>query len=671
MGAQHAPTSAAKIQGMNGLVPPRPLPSGFDALVNSLIGAIYRLPWHSRRLQRLAQVCSDQMARLQGMSDTELQHQINTHRDAFKRNMTDDCSAQLAALAVIGEAAARTLNLRPYPVQLMGALALQQGWLAEMSTGEGKTLTVAMAAVLAAWSGRACHLVTANDYLADRDALKMGALYRFCGLKVVAVTGELDSPERASRYAADVVYVTAKELLADYLRDRQTTGSAGDVSRVMLRRWLWREASLEHTAQVLLVRGLHTALIDEADSVLIDEAVTPLILSAPCPDPELSQAVLWASEIADRLVAGTDYSLNRSSSTVTFSQATLERVLQDPERLPRLWQAQARREELVRQALVARHFLLRDQHYVVQEGKVVLLDEGTGRLTPSRTLSSGMQQAVEAHEGLEISDPTQAMDQMSFQSFFRSFRRLAGTTGTAQEARDEFWSIYGLRVLTVPTHRPRIRVEDRPTVFGAESEKIQALLAEIERLHLQGLPVLVGVRSVSSSNHLAEQLRQRSLPFRLLNAVHLSDEAEIIAQAGQLACITIATNMAGRGTDILIHPEVAARGGLQVIVAECNESARIDRQLAGRCGRQGDPGRVSTLLCIKDPLLLRHLPALWCTAIERTFQHSPAWSLPIVRWIGLCFVRFAQRRADVQARQRRRMVLESDEWMSRALPFCD
>ena len=345
--------------------------------------------------------------------------------------------------------------------------------------------------------------------------------------------------------------------------------------------------------------------------------------------------------------------------------------MQDPDRLPRLWQAQARREELLRQALVARHFLLRDQHYVVQEGRVVLLDEGTGRLTPSRTLSSGMQQAVEAHEGLEISDPTQAMDQMSFQAFFRSFRRLAGTTGTAQEARDEFWSIYGLRVLTVPTHRPRIRVEELPTVFGAESEKIQALLAEIERLHLQGLPVLVGVRSVSSSNHLAEQLRQRSLPFRLLNAVHLSDEAEIIAQAGQLACITIATNMAGRGTDILIHPEVAARGGLQVIVAECNESARVDRQLAGRCGRQGDPGRVSTLLCIKDPLLLRHLPAFWCTAIEGTFQHSPSWSLPIVRWIGLCFVRFAQRRADVQARQRRRMVLESDEWMSRALPFCD
>lgn len=653
------------------LVPPQPLPAGLDAWVHQGLGVLRRLPWQARRLRRLAGRCAEHMDGLQTWSDAQLQLELEKHRYAFRRDLHGGPAAQLAALAAIGEAAGRMLGLRPYPVQLMGALALHQGWLAEMATGEGKTLTVAMAAVLAGWSGRPCHLVTSNDYLAARDAQEMEPLFRCCGVSVVAVTGELAPAERAARYARDVVYLTAKELLADFLRDRQQASVGGDEARVMLRRWLWCEQgpSATSTPELLLVRGLHTALIDEADSVLIDEAVTPLILSAPRPDPELSEAVLWASEVADRLVAGEDYELQRSRGSVTLVPATLDRVMQVAPRLPRLWQAQARREELLRQALVARHFLLRDQHYLVQEGKIVLLDEGTGRLTPNRTLSAGLHQAVEAHEGLEISDPSQSMDQMSFQAFFRCFRRLAGTTGTAHEARAEFWSVYGLGVLAVPTHRPRIRIEASPLVFGTEAEKTQAILAEIERLHYQGLPVLVGVRSVRSSDRLAEQLRLRALTFGLLNAVRLSDEAEIIAQAGQVGRITIATNMAGRGTDILLGAGVAAIGGLQVIVSECNESVRVDRQLAGRCGRQGDPGRVSTWLSIEDPMLQRHLPAICHSAIDHLFKHAPNWVLPIVKWIGLCALRFAQKRGEVQAVERRRMVLESDKWMSKALPF--
>jgi preprotein translocase subunit SecA len=652
------------------LAPPRPLPSGFDAIVDHLAGAIRRLPVQVRRLRRLAEVCADRMAGLQGLSEAELQVELQTHREAFRLDMIGGQDALLAALAAIGEVSGRELGLRPYPVQLMGALALHQGWLAEMATGEGKTLTVAMAAVLAGWSGRPCHLVTANDYLAARDALEMGPLYRTCGVSVVAVTGDLLPQERAARYASDVVYVTAKELLADFLRDRQAASSGSDVGRAMMRRWLWREAAGGGDAvDLLLVRGLHTALIDEADSVLIDEAVTPLILSSPRPDSDLSQAVLWASEVADRLVAGADYEISRSRSVVSFAPEALELATRGSDRLPRLWQAQARREELLRQALVARHFMLRDQHYVLQDGKIVLLDEGTGRLTPSRTLTAGLQQAVEAHEGLAISDPSQSLGQMSFQAFFRCFRRLAGTTGTAHEARSEFWSIYGLGVLAVPTHRPRIRRAARPRVLASEAAKTVALLAEIERLHAQGLPVLVGLRSVKSSDRLAEQLRARGLPFRLLNAVRLGDEAEIVAQAGQVGRITVATNMAGRGTDIVLGPGVAAMGGLQVIVAECNESVRIDRQLAGRCGRQGDPGRVSTWLSIEDPLLQRYLPARWCLAMERLARHSSGWAEPLINAFSLLLVRLAKRNAEAQARQRRRSVLEADEWMNKALPF--
>ena len=654
------------------LVPPRPLPTGFDALVDDLVGALRRQPWQVRRLRRLAQHCTVHMAALRGLSDDALQAQIQAHRDAFRRDMRNGHGALLAGLAAVGEAAGRALGLWPYPVQLMGALALHQGWLAEMATGEGKTLTVAMAAVLAGWSGRPCHLVTANDYLAARDAQEMGPLYRRCGVSVVAVTGDLAPDDRAARYASDVVYVTAKELLADFLRDRLAASAGGDVGRAMLRRWLWRDAAPDVAAvDLLLVRGLHTALIDEADSVLIDEAVTPLILSAPRPDPELSQAVLWAAEVAQRLVVGTDYSLARSRGQVTLAPATLALAMASSHRLPRLWQAQARREELLRQALVARHFLLRDQHYVVQDGKIVLLDEGTGRLTPNRTLTAGLHQAVEAHEGLAISDPSRSLGQMSFQAFFRHFRRLAGTTGTAQEARAEFWRIYRLAVLAVPTHRPRIRSAGRPQVLATEAGKTQAVIAEITRLHGQGLPVLVGVRSVRSSDLLADQLRARGLPFRLLNAVRLAEEAEIVTQAGQAGCITVATNMAGRGTDIVLGTGVAAAGGLQVIVAECNESARIDRQLAGRCGRQGDPGRVGTWLSIQDPMLQRHLPPAWCAALHRLATHAPAGAEPLVRWIGLLALRRAQRRAEGQARQRRRAVLASDEWMDKALPFGD
>lgn len=650
------------------VAPSRPLPLGFDALIDGLIGTIRRLPWRARRVRRLGYACADQMVRLESVPNADLQLLIQTHRDAFRRDRSTGRGALLEALAVVGEVAARELGLRPYPVQLMGALALHQGWLAEMATGEGKTLTVAMAAVLAGWSGRPCHLVTANDYLAARDALKMGPLYRACGVSVNAVTGDLAPAVRAARYACDIVYVTAKELLADYLRDRRAANAGEGVERWMLRRWLWKEG-LGHgqAANLLLVRGLHTALIDEADSVLIDEAVTPLILSASRYDPDLSQAVLWASEVADRLSVGADYEIIHDA--VILRPAALDRTAESANRLPHLWQVQVRREDLLRQALVARHLLLRDQHYVVLDGKIMLLDEGTGRLTPGRTLAAGLHQAVEAHEGLAISDPSQSLDQMSFQAFFRHFRRLAGTTGTACEARAEFWSIYHLAVLTVPTHRPFIRTAAPPRVLGSETEKNEALLAEVERLHRAGLPVLLGVRSISSSERVAELLRARGLPFRLLNAVRLGEEAEIIAQAGQAGRITVATNMAGRGTDIVLGRGVAAMGGLQVIVAECNESLRIDRQLAGRCGRQGDPGRVSVFVSADDPLLTRHLSPRWCAVIHCLAGCSAGWARPLLGWIAMFAVRLAQRRSEVQGRQQRRAVLESDEWMAKALPF--
>jgi len=654
----------------HGLKSTQPLPAGFDALIDRFGGAIRRAPWRARRLTDLGHLCATRMEQLADVSDRNLEAMIDRQRYEFSRDTFRNRAALTDALAIVGDVSRRQLGLRPYPVQLMGALALYEGWLVEMATGEGKTLTIAMAAILAAWGGRPCHLVTSNDYLAVRDTLEMGPLYRACGVSVDAVTGSLKSSERMGPYGCDVVYVTAKELLADFLRDRLSESVVGGVEQKGFHRWLSCEiSSSNENGSLLLVRGLHTALIDEADSVLIDDAVTPLILSAPRPDQDLSGAVIWASEMADQLRLGNDFWLEHNN--IALGETAIEFATKHLTRLPRFWQARAALEDLLRQALVARYILLQDQHYVVADGKIVLVDDATGRLMPGRTLTVGLHQAVEAFQGLPISSPSQTLTQMSFQAFFRHFKRLAGTTGTAWEARFEFWSIYRLSVLKVPPHRPCVRKLEPIRAFGKESEKDRALLDAIEDLHRKGLPVLVGVRSVRTSDRLAKLLHTRGLQFRLLNAVRMIEEAEIVAGAGALRQITIATNMAGRGTDIKLGSDVGRLGGLQVIIAECNESLRIDRQLAGRCGRQGDPGRVRTFISTDDLLLERFCYSGWLKLMRFVANNGGRWAKPFIKVSVEIGLRLARRRAEAHGLQRRRAVLESDQWLSKALPFMD
>jgi preprotein translocase subunit SecA len=664
------PPSHASRTGVDPLEAPHPLraleklPKGFDAWVDRAHGWYRRRGWHAAELWRQALACHAQCESFDTMGDVGLTQALAQAKDHLRRDPLRARGLLLPALALVAQMAWRVLGMRPYPVQLMGALALHEGWLAEMATGEGKTLTVALSAVLAGWSGRPCHVITANDYLAERDAQTMQALFAACGVSLASVHAQIKPEQRPSRYAADVVYVTPKELLADYLRDRLAADAGHDTHRRDFDRWLGQRQS-EPFEPVLLMRGLHTAIVDEADSVLIDEAVTPLILSARRPGRGLSEAVTLLAALAPQLEPGKDYERVQRTRSIELRSGAIAALGRLADRLPPVWRPAPRREELLRQALQVHCFFSPGHQYLVQDGEIVLLDEFTGRMTPGRTLTAGLHQAIEAKEGVAITDPNESLSQMSFQAFFRGFARLSGSSGTAWEAVDELWRVYRLPVVRIPTHRRRRTVTFPLQLAQSTEQKWRAVAHEVLRLHGDNRPVLVGVRSVQSSLILADLLRQTGMEPAVLNAVEHDKEADIVAAAGQPRSVTIATNMAGRGTDIKLHSDVEASGGLHVIIAEINESARIDRQLAGRCGRQGDPGSVSLHLCLEDNLAIRYMPVPLRYALRVSAGEVPPLIAPLVRW---AFAR-AQARAESDAFARRFSVLRHDDWLSSALPF--
>ena len=559
-------------------------------------------------------------------------------------------AARTAALAVISAVAERELGLRPHREQVMGVLGIERGWLLEMATGEGKTLTLAMAAVLAAWRGRPCHILTANDYLAARDARALWRFYDRCGVNVASVTGELTPPERQARYQAQVVYTTSRELVGDFLRDRLRLGRR--VSAEVWRPWLRRRGS---RPAVVLAR-LHTVLVDEADQVLVDEAVTPLIISTRRENETLAELCREALVEARGLTPGCDCTIDvgrreaRVDRTVAVAGAGQGRhpLL----RVPR-W-----REEWLGKALVALHAYEAGKHYVVRQAKVVLIDESTGRPMADRSLGEGMHALLEAKEGLAISTPTETLASLSFQRFFRQVPRLAGVTGTAWDAAAEFWLLYRLPVRRIPTHRPVRRRVLRERGFADEAAKWRHIVGTIKRYRMAKQAVLIGTRTVAASEALAELLRVAGVPFTLLNAVHNDREAEIVAAAGRTAQVTIATNMAGRGTDIVPAADVLAAGGLRVIATERHGSRRVDRQLFGRCGRQGQPGVVEPLASWADDVLRHHLPAWWRRLGRRCGGTG---------WILRVSLAVAQWRAGRHDRSRRLAVLRQDQWLDENL----
>ncbi len=642
-------------------VPARPL-KGIDAAVNDAIGAYHRRGAIFSQLEKDALEVERLAAETTALSTRDLHRRLMEYRETFRRGGRESDACLIRALAGIREVSARELGMRPFLVQIIGVLSLHRGFLAEMATGEGKTLTAGLAAVLAGWTKRPCHIVTVNDYLVERDAERLGKLYDYCGVRVGCVTGAMQPEDRQKGYACDVTYTTSKELLADFLRDRLRVGALHNPTRRLVARLLGSRAA---AIEGLVMRGLHTAIVDEADSVLIDEAVTPLIISATHENPLLKDAGQAAQKIVADLVEGIDYRPNLRFKEIELTEAGLAKVAATSGSLPGVWRGDSRRMELAIQALVAREFFHRDKQYIIEKGKVVIVDEFTGRPMPQRTWREGMHQAIEAKEGLEISDPSETIARLSFQRFFRCFHKLAGMTGTAREAAAEFWQVYRLPVIPIPTNRPCLREHWPDRVFAIEEQKWHAVADEIARVHATGRPLLVGTRSVAASEKLAVLLAERALQCAILNAVRLKEESAVIAMAGEAGRITIATNMAGRGTDIFLSRGIAAAGGLHVIATERHESQRVDRQLFGRSARQGDPGSAQAFVSIEDELVRRHLrPTLQRILRRAVTDHLPSWEK-----IAHMAFRHAQQNAQSLAFKQRKAVMGADQWLGEALSF--
>jgi preprotein translocase subunit SecA len=637
------------------------LPRGLDAAWDAALGvAAQCVPRRQRFLQRAAQVLALEKLFAE-MTDARLRQAASELRDLFR--LRRETPEQLVrAFALVREVASRERGEKPFAVQVAGAMAMEAGCIAEMATGEGKTLTATLPATLNGWRGRGCHVITVNDYLARRDAEWMNKIYSFCGLRVAYIDQEMKPPDRRNAYQADITYCTNKEVTADFLRDRLSLGRGRGLAPALLSRIA---SGASYGVDRLVQRGLHYAIIDEADSVLIDEAVTPLIISGDAPNQEQVEAFVQAVELSKRLEPGRDYRINQRYREVDLTPGGKERLAEETAAMGGLWSGARRREELVTQALTAREFYLRDKQYVVDEGKIVIVDEFTGRLMPDRTWREGLHQAIEAKETLVVNPPKDTFARVSFQRFFRRYHRLSGMTGTAAEAWREFWQIYHLPVVIIPTNRPCCRVQLPDRVFATEAAKWQAMVEEIGRLHATGRPMLIGTRSVRASEHLSELLAAQGLEHQVLNAVRHAEEAQVVAGAGQPGRITVSTNMAGRGTDIKLGRGVTELGGLHVLSSERYEAGRIDRQLFGRAARQGDPGSAQAMVSLEDELVIRHAPHL--TKLLRS-RSGPA-DQEVSSTLSRRLFTHAQKRAERQALRQRKGVLRTDNWLDEYLGF--
>ncbi|MDB5858371.1 MAG: Protein translocase subunit SecA [Ramlibacter sp.] len=629
------------------------------ALEEWLRGLLARLPRLPRRRQpwhAVVEAAGRLDPMLRALADAEL---VAAFREACalmgKQGFTDELLAR--SFAAVREASRRTLGMRHHDVQLMGGWALLHGFIAEMATGEGKTLVAALAASTGAATGAAVHVVTVNDYLAGRDAEQNKPLYEFLGLSVGVIEADMEPDARRAQYACDVVYVSNKELVFDYLKDRIATRGTLD-AHVRLRAYANGAARLP-----VLLRGLHLAIVDEADSVLIDEARTPLIISETLPD-ELGEALYQqAVGFARRMEAGVHFEL--SNGKQLYLNAAAEKSMTEwTVGLPGVWRSGIWRRELIHKALTALHCFHRDQHYILAENKIQIVDEFTGRVMPDRSWERGLHQMIEAKEGAEITGQRKTLSQMTYQRFFRRYLLLGGMTGTAREIAMELRGTYDLAVLRVPTHKPNQRRRLADSCWATSEARWQAVAERATALAATGRAVLVGTRSVEASETLDQLLEARGVAHTVLNARQDKTEAEAVAQAGEAGRITVATNMAGRGTDIKLAPEVAASGGLHVILTEFHESARVDRQLFGRSARQGEVGSVEAIVCAGDEVFARFgapLAALAQRAARRSGQ--------VPTWLLKALVRLAQWRAEGSNRRVRLHTLKQDRKTAEGMGF--
>ncbi|MGH8679638.1 MAG: DEAD/DEAH box helicase [Burkholderiales bacterium] len=542
-------------------------------------------------------------SQFQGFSPEEFAERLHDARVTMSRYGLIE-PLMVEAFALIRRSCLQELGVRPYDTQLIAARIMLDNRLAEMATGEGKTLAAAICAATAALAGIPVHVITANDYLVARDAESLRPLYAALGLSVGCVTQPLEFHRRQQAYGCDITYCTGKELVFDYLRDRIVRNREG--SDLAIRAAQLNCAST--ASRPTLLRGLCMAIVDEADSILIDEARVPLILSELRSNPGQHEYHRHALRLALQLTVDQDFCLDPHRMSAELMPNGRNRVDHWARELGSIWQNRLHREETFCMALAATHLFHRDRHYLVRDGTVGIIDETTGRLAAGRVWSRGLHQLIEAKEDCQPSGEQVPVAQITYQRFFQRYFRLGGMSGTLREARGELQSIYRLRVTRVPLLRPRRRKTLATQLFPNRAALWRSVVDRAVDISRSGRPVLIGTDSVADSESLSRELGHAGVEHAVLNARHDRKEAQIIAKAGQPGCITVATNMAGRGTDIPLGAGVAERGGLHVINCQHNTSRRIDRQLLGRCARQGDPGSTETLLSLDKPLISRLLP---------------------------------------------------------------
>lgn len=531
------------------------------------------------RINKIANKVESYAKQMSELTDEQLQAKTDEFRERYKKGESLDHMLP-EAFAVSREGAKRVLGLYPFHVQIMGGIVLHEGNIAEMRTGEGKTLTATMPVYLNAISGKGVHVITVNEYLSKRDATEMGQLYNWLGCSVGINNSEMSPDQKREAYKADIMYSTNSEIGFDYLRDNMA---------------VYKEDQVQ--------RGLNYALVDEVDSILIDEARTPLIISGP--GTGTSKLYKQTDRFVKQLKKDVDYKIDLESKTVSLTDEGIKKAekyfnlknLYDPENTALTHHLD--------QALRANYIMLLDKDYVVQDGEVLIVDSFTGRVMEGRRFSDGLHQAIEAKEGVEIQEENKTMANITYQNLFRMYNKLAGMTGTAKTEQEEFREIYNMETITIPTNRPVQRKDEPDLLYPTLQSKFAAVVDRIKKLHAKGQPILVGTVAVETSEYLSQLLDKENIPHVVLNAKNHAKEAEIVKNAGQKGAVTIATNMAGRGTDIKLGPGVREIGGLAVIGTERHESRRIDNQLRGRSGRQGDPGLSQFYLSLEDDLMKR------------------------------------------------------------------
>ncbi len=593
---------------------------------------------HDREIKKIRPIVEQINAlepEIERLSDNDLKAKTPYFKERIERGASLD-ELLPEAFAVVRETSRRVLGMRHFDVQLIGGVVLHQGKIAEMKTGEGKTLVATLAVYLNALLGRGVHVVTVNDYLAKRDSEWMGKIYKFLGLEVGVIVHGLNDEERKAAYNADVTYGTNNEFGFDYLRD-----------------------NMKYSLEDMVQRDFYYAIVDEVDSILIDEARTPLIISGP--SDESTELYYRVNQIIPFLKEE-HYNIDEKAKAVTLTEegvAQCERLLgvenlYDPHNSELLHHVQ--------QALKAHQLFKKDVDYIVKDGQVIIVDEFTGRIMPGRRYSDGLHQALEAKEGVKIESENQTLASITFQNFFRMYEKLAGMTGTADTEAAEFKKIYDLDVVVIPTHQPMVRTDHPDVVFRTVDEKFRAAAKEIRDLHEQGRPVLVGTTSVENSERLSDMLKKMGVPHEVLNAKHHEREAEIIAEAGERGRVTIATNMAGRGTDIVLEEGVRELGGLHILGTERHESRRIDNQLRGRSGRQGDPGSSRFYLALEDDLLRIFGSDKIGTLMDRMGMKEGE---PIEHQMLSKAIENAQRKVEAHNFEIRKHLLEYDDVMNK------